>query len=1695
MGINADSNFFGNHLLNYLLDYSILCIQCCSKVNFSIISLLIFKGRLCHGNLFYLFAWETSAVHQWLKLNLTQQWIADSAATCGYHVGGSPDDRTMKVLSKHGIKQYEHTVRIVTDEDFREFDYILGMDDNNIRDLECMKSKVNNAKCKIQLLGSYDPENNSRIIPDPYYTNGLSNFEELLLYIILSFHFPNNIPRLRMEKIVMYIVVRSDLAKRLNWTSGAVIAQACHATSAVLWKFRDDPLVSQYMQVIGNQVKVVLEVNIYCIFVLSKYTEMSTDNEEDSGALVDDPRFRNQTTAEIITEIFLQFTDEYNWSDGISDLEIMAKAFEDTFRRYVQSDPDPLECLDEETFFRLFNCNSFFKGFYPKLWVKLLHQYMHNTDHVVIYIVGRILAAMSMYIPVEAVIRDFFLNEPQAVEILCSRALMRNSPVQMHALNILVGMIEIVKSVEPYSSWKTKNMEVMHVILPQLWTLANRTVTRNVGTSSRADGEIQHTNKRSRVPSDDASNSATSSKQIRLNSELNSPTEGDAEVMPLYLMFKNLPDDNSMILIILRYIGATGVYCEVANQHRILDLLFHFLKLENTGSDLIVFQAAQCIGILFEHPRLMLEFVQRGGVTLFTSVSTSSVAACSVARTLTHLSAEKEPMDKISNLGTDAILALVTFMIELLENFHESARYYGAMFLGAALKYRVVLKIFDSIGGLRSLLNGLASVYNRHPTSLNPFLTSLESQYSWRFTARSVIQTLSIYFESHVYFYAEDLGLQQRSKRHLFISQASSSSSAAALNNNAPVCSQVMIANQEVLEKCVRFLSTALAQSPSWHVIEQFRQLDGLRCVLRLTENVSHSPPGIHSRGEIVFYSLRVCHFVSVHPAIQLDLLKMLPQNWFSSKKTGFQIIIPICEEMKNSPSSHEVLNIMVNCVCGPLDKYKCLPNNEKLGFGNDAMTVCTSEELLKMIWKAVRQENVIMPLLDFIYKSVSSEVEEKGGRIALMALNGLCRDESIKQMLMQLPLIAENELLDLVKESSVPQKRKQGQLFRKQVQKFLKQVVGVEVVTNEGFSNDQLYKEKVTNDMVIQYDQREIHLLIFRKLCEDGMFETAKKLYDEAGLSIYNDLLFKQPQNARDVHDRMYSQSNEMALEKHAVARSEGGNRVWAVRPVTSIASSFSGSLDFTPKSSNNFRRSNRFPFPAFYSESSIKTTSSNNRLQNLTFPSNMVSLDNVMNDYFRSQHRACPKPIAGCMEFSVFDKHRCPEPKPPVSVPTNLAARFFNRPYFRFRGIVDSYDEDWKFIYSRLRLDHFALSGANLHPSFCTAFSPDGSALYYGTINGIVHAMNMNNRTMMPHHYAYHDSLPPVANIAFSELNPFMLVSHPGTHGFCLLWSLNDSSNPKHMFDDKYAEFSHVNEDRMLGTKSLQANVYDVETGLRVVKLFKTSLANRYERNRAHFHPQADIVLSDGILWDPRTTDVIHKFDKLNPRVAGEFHPNGSEVIINSEVWDMRTYRLMKSISELDNKKLTFNKTGEVIFAVLEEYDEEVSSSRADNCESLLYDRYISVYNARDYSLIHRFDIKRYVVHVAVNPFDTYLSVITSIFSSDGFDIDKNTCELYQVGRKTTSNLQDSMDNEFLIEQEEDDEDYQKTYENNAAWLTRNGSQQNLTNEELLSDGESSTSSYRSENSRHVNRSSGSDQSASSEEEYSGSEEGTLR
>ena len=102
------------------------------------------------------------------------QWLCDSAGTGGWHVGEDMDPRSASTLRKHKIEPV-HTVRQITKADFKKFDFIFGMDNENIRDLK--QKAPSGSKAQIELLSSYDPEG-AKIIRDPYYDRDLSGFED-----------------------------------------------------------------------------------------------------------------------------------------------------------------------------------------------------------------------------------------------------------------------------------------------------------------------------------------------------------------------------------------------------------------------------------------------------------------------------------------------------------------------------------------------------------------------------------------------------------------------------------------------------------------------------------------------------------------------------------------------------------------------------------------------------------------------------------------------------------------------------------------------------------------------------------------------------------------------------------------------------------------------------------------------------------------------------------------------------------------------------------------------------------------------------------------------------------------------------------------------------------------------------------------------------------------------------------------------------------------------------------------------------------------------------------------------------------------------------------------------------------------------------------------------------------------------------
>ncbi|KAK0996411.1 Low molecular weight phosphotyrosine protein phosphatase [Friedmanniomyces endolithicus] len=107
----------------------------------------------------------------------------DSCGTGAYHAGDLSDTRTMSVLKDNGITDYRHQARKVTIEDFREYDYVLGMDEDNVEDLRDLVKRAakkgalsGDEAGRIHMYGEFGGKTKGEEIGDPYY-GGRDGFE------------------------------------------------------------------------------------------------------------------------------------------------------------------------------------------------------------------------------------------------------------------------------------------------------------------------------------------------------------------------------------------------------------------------------------------------------------------------------------------------------------------------------------------------------------------------------------------------------------------------------------------------------------------------------------------------------------------------------------------------------------------------------------------------------------------------------------------------------------------------------------------------------------------------------------------------------------------------------------------------------------------------------------------------------------------------------------------------------------------------------------------------------------------------------------------------------------------------------------------------------------------------------------------------------------------------------------------------------------------------------------------------------------------------------------------------------------------------------------------------------------------------------------------------------------------------------
>lgn len=108
---------------------------------------------------------------------LEKNFVIDSAGLISYHEGELPDSRMRAHAARRGY-DLTHLSRPIKTDDFRKFDLIIGMDDDNIRRLNRMASD-NEEKSKIHKMTEYLTNKVATTVPDPYY-GGASGFENVL---------------------------------------------------------------------------------------------------------------------------------------------------------------------------------------------------------------------------------------------------------------------------------------------------------------------------------------------------------------------------------------------------------------------------------------------------------------------------------------------------------------------------------------------------------------------------------------------------------------------------------------------------------------------------------------------------------------------------------------------------------------------------------------------------------------------------------------------------------------------------------------------------------------------------------------------------------------------------------------------------------------------------------------------------------------------------------------------------------------------------------------------------------------------------------------------------------------------------------------------------------------------------------------------------------------------------------------------------------------------------------------------------------------------------------------------------------------------------------------------------------------------------------------------------------------------------
>ncbi|XP_052197040.1 DDB1- and CUL4-associated factor homolog 1 [Diospyros lotus] len=420
-------------------------------------------------------------------------------------------------------------------------------------------------------------------------------------------------------------------------------------------------------------------------------------------------------------------------------------------------------------------------------------------------------------------------------------------------------------------------------------------------------------------------------------------------------------------------------------------------------------------------------------------------------------------------------------------------------------------------------------------------------------------------------------------------------------------------------------------------------------------------------------------------------------------------------------------------------------------------------------------------------------------------------------------------------------------------------------------------------------------------------------------------------------------------------------------------------------------------------------------------------LTLDSLVVQYLKHQHRQCPAPITTLPPLSLLHPHVCPEPRRSLDVPSNVTARLSTREFRSNYGGIHGSRRDRQFVYSRFRPWRTCRDGDGGDRSLltCVTFLGDSSQIAAGSHSGELKIFDSNSNNVLESCASHQSPLTLVQSYLSGETQ---LILSSSAHDVRLWDASSVSGGPKHPFEGcKAARFSNSGTIfAALSSEQFRREIllYDIQSchlDMKLTDPSSTPLGRVHVHSTVHFSPSDTMLLWNGVLWDGRVSCPVHRFDQFTDYGGGGFHPAGNEVIINSEVWDLRKFRLLRSVPSLDQTVITFNASGDVIYAILRRNLEDVTSAfHTRRVKHSLFDAFRTV-DAVNYSDIATIPVDRCVLDFATEPTDSFVGLVTMDDQEEMY----SSARVYEIGRRRPTDDDSDPDGAESEEEEDDDDD----------------------------------------------------------------------